>query len=116
MAVAVLGLYVADKFLHVVHIVVQVELALTHWHQAGVLPIGDVDLVVAQHGLDRVAQKCGVVAGKRGDDEYSRLVLCALQHFWVIAESFEAAQLAKRFVQLNAFVNCNVHTFDFDGA
>ena len=65
MAMAVDGLQVADEFLHVVDVVVQVEFAFGHGHQAGVFPVGDVDLVALQHGFDSVTQQRGVVAGQR---------------------------------------------------
>ena len=56
-AVAVLALQVADEFLHVVDIVVEVESAVGQRHIARIFPVGDIDLVVLEHGLDGVAQQ-----------------------------------------------------------
>ena len=61
-AVAVSALQVTDELLHVVDIVVQVEFAFRQGNDAGIFPVGDVDLVVFEHGLDGVAQQSGVMA------------------------------------------------------
>src|ERR1035437_5327389 len=54
--VAVNTLQVVDELLHIVHVVIQMELALGHRNQTCILPVGDIDLVVFQHGLDGIAQ------------------------------------------------------------
>ena len=60
-AVAVSALQVTDELLHVVDIVVQVEFAFRQRHDAGIFPVGDVDLVVSEHGLDGVPQQSSVM-------------------------------------------------------
>ena len=50
-----------QHLLDVVDVVVEIEPPLQDRHLAGVHPVGDVDLVVLQEGLDRAAQKRGVV-------------------------------------------------------
>ena len=62
MAIAVLALQVADELLHVIDIVIQVKLAFGERHQAGVFPVGDVDLVVFEHAAHGIAQQRCVVA------------------------------------------------------
>ena len=116
MAVAIDGLQVADEFLHVVDVVVQVELAIRQRHQAGVLPVSDVDLVVLQHGLDRVAQQGGVVARQGGHDQHHGLGFELGQGRGIVRETLEAAQLAKRLVDFDALVDGHVGLVDLDGA
>ena len=116
MAVAVQALQVADELLHIVDVVVQVELAVFQRHQARVLPVGDVDLVVLQHGAHGVAQQRGVVARQRRHDQHHRLVLQAGEGGRIVGKALEAAQLAKRFVDLDALVNRNVHALDLHRA
>ena len=115
MTVAILGLQVADELLHVVHVVVEVELALGQGHQTGVLPVGDIDLVVLQHGAHRIAQQRGVVARQGGHDQHHRLVLEFGQGGRVIGEALEAAQLAKRLVQVDTLVDSDFHAVHVDG-
>ena len=74
-AVAILALQVADEFLYMVDVVIQVKFAIFQRHQAGVFPVGDVDLVVLQHRFDRVAQQCGVVTRQRSHNQHGGLVL-----------------------------------------
>ena len=38
-------------------------------HGAGIHPVGDVDVVMRQHGFDRAAQQRGIVARHRRDDQ-----------------------------------------------
>ena len=73
MAIAVNALQVADELLHIVDIVVQMEFTFGQGHQAGIFPVGDVDLVVFEHGLDGVAQQRGVVAGQGRHDQHCGL-------------------------------------------
>jgi len=62
MAVAIGALQMANELLYVVDVVVKVKLAIAQRHQAGIFPVGDVDLVARQHGLDSVSQQGGIVA------------------------------------------------------
>ncbi len=114
-AVAVAGLQQADEFLHVVHVVVEVELAFRQGHEAGVLPVGDEDLVALQHGAHGVAQQRGVVAGQRGHDQHRGLALDGLERAGVVAEALEAAQLAEGLVQLHPFVDDHLVAVHLDG-
>ena len=57
MAIAVFGLHMANEFLHVVNVVIKVKLTLRQRNGTCVLPVGDVDLVVLQHGFDGVTQQ-----------------------------------------------------------
>ena len=109
MAVAVHALQVADEFLHIVDIVVEVERPVRQRHGAGVFPVGDVDLVVFEHGFDGVAQQRGVVARQRGHDQHRRLAFELAQRRHVVRKPLEAAQFAKRLVQLDFFVNGDIH-------
>ena len=52
----------AEHVAHGVDVVVEVEAAGLDRHVARVLPVGDVDLVVGQEGLDRAAQQRGEVS------------------------------------------------------
>ena len=114
-AIAVDALQVADELLHVADVVVQVEFALLQRHHAGVLPVGDVDLVVLEHGADGVAQQRGVVARQRRDDQHRRLALEAGQRGRVIGEALEAAQFAERLVDFDALVDRHVGAVDVHG-
>ena len=62
MAIAVFALQMSNELLNIVHIIIKVKLAVCQRHQASVFPIGDVNLVIFQHGLHGVAQQGGVVA------------------------------------------------------
>ena len=62
MAIAVFALQMPNELLNIVHIVIKVKRAVCQRHQASVFPIGDVNLVVFQHGLHGVTQQGGVVA------------------------------------------------------
>ena len=116
MAIAISGLKVANEFLHVIDVVIQVKLTLRHRHQAGIFPVGDVDLMVFEHGLNRITQQCGVVARQRRHDQYRRLTLEFGQCGRVIAETLEAAQFAKRLVDLNALMDGHGHAINVDRA
>ena len=105
MAVAIFALQVADEFLDVIDIVVKVERAIGQRHVACVFPVGDIDLVVFQHGLDGVAQQGRVVARQRRYDQHRRLVLELGERGRVVRKAFKAAQFAKRLVDFNAFLN-----------
>ena len=76
----------------VVDVVVEIEAALGHRHHARVDPVGDVDVVVGQEGLDRAAQQRGVVARHRRDDQH--LGLRPARH--VAEHALEMQQLAER--------------------
>ena len=116
MAVTVLALQVADELLHVVHIVVQVELALLQRHHARVLPVGDVDLVALQHGAHGVAQQRGVVARQRRHDQHHGLALELEQGGRVVRKPLEAAQFAERLVDVHALMDGHAHAIHVHGA
>ena len=115
MAVAVVLLQVPNELLHVVHVVVEVKVAFFHWHQAGVFPIGDVHLVVFQQRAHGVAQQRGVVARQRCHQKHHRLHFELGQGGGVIRKALEAAQLAKRLVDLYAFVDGYGHAIHAHG-
>ena len=92
----------ADELLDVGHVVVEVERALAHRHHARVDPVGDVDLVVAQQRLDRVAQQGAVVARQRRDQQHRRVVLEVGDVVGVVGETLEAQQPAEWFVDHHA--------------
>ena len=68
----------------VVDIFLEAEAPLHERDLARILPVGDVDIVVLQHGLHRVAQECREVTGKGSDDQHFRLwrvdVLAEMEH------------------------------------
>ena len=68
-------------------IVVEAEGAVGQRRVAGVAPVGDVDVVVRQQGLDRAAQQGGEVAGQRRDQQDARLLGIAL-----LAEAHQVAE------------------------
>jgi hypothetical protein len=112
-AVAVHALQVANELLHVVDVVIQVEFAFGQRHQAGVFPVGDVDLVVLEHGAHGVAQQRGVVPGKRRHHQHHWLVLGLGQRGGVVGKAFETAQFAKGLVQLHPFMDGHAHAVHF---
>ena len=114
MAIAVCGLQVPDELLHIVDVVVQMELALGQRHHARVFPIGDVDLVVLEHGLHRVTQQGCIVARKRRHDQYRRLALEAIKRGRVIGEALEATQFAEGLGDFNALMDGDRDTLDVD--
>jgi hypothetical protein len=85
-------------------------------HQAGVLPVGDVDLVVTQHGFDGVTQQGGVVARQGGHNQYRRLVFQFCQGCGVIRITLETQQFAKWLFNFDTFMNGHVHTAYVHGA
>ena len=96
-----------NEFSDVVDVIVEMKFALRHRDQTRVFPVGDVDLVVRQHGPHGVAQQSGVVAREGRHDQHNGLHLEPIQGGRVIAEALETAQLAKRLVDFNAFVDGN---------
>jgi len=116
MAVAVNGLQVANEFLHIVDVVVQVEFTVRQGHQTSVFPVGDVDLVVLQHGFDGVTQQGGVVARQRCHDQHGGLGLELGECGGIVRESFETTQLTERLVDLDALVHSDIGFVDLDGA
>ena len=105
MAIAVNALQMGDEFLNIIDVVVKVEGTIGQRYGAGIFPVGDVDLVVLEHGLDGVAQQSGVMAGQWRHNQHGGLTLEFCQGGWVVGETLEAAQLAKGLVQLNPFVH-----------
>ena len=65
-------------------------MAVGERHHAGVGPVGDVDVVAGEHGLDRTAQKRRIVAGHRRDDE--ELLLLAAGAHGALLEMDEPAE------------------------
>ena len=61
-----------QKIHDVAGIFVKAEPTRGKWHVARVVPVRDVDVLVRQHRLDRVAQQCGEVARHRRDDQDPR--------------------------------------------
>ena len=57
----------------VVDVVVEAEGAVGERDVAGIVPVGDVDVVVGEQRPDRVAQQRGEMAGQRRDDQHARL-------------------------------------------
>ena len=114
MAVAILGLQVTNKFLHVVGVIMQMKLTFCQWHCAGIFPIGDVDLVIFEHGAHSVAQQRGVVARQRRNNQYCRLVFKFLQSGNVIGEALEANQITKRFAHFDALIDRNFNIAHFN--
>ncbi|MNF01419.1 hypothetical protein D3C80_2004060 [compost metagenome] len=45
---------------------------------ARIVPVGDIDVVVGQHGLRRAAQQRGKVAGHRRHQQHARLAADAV--------------------------------------
>ena len=114
-AVAIVVLQIADELLDVVHIVVQVELTFTQRHQTRIAPVGDVDLVLFEHGFDGIAQQRGVVTRERSNDQNNRLAFDLGERLGVVGKTFETAQFAKRLVHLDAFVDSDFYAIDIDG-
>ena len=81
---------VADEFLHVGDVVVEVERPFLDRHHARVGPVGDVYLVILKHLAHGFAQQRRVVAGEWRDDENRRLRLDALERRQVVGETLEA--------------------------
>ena len=106
----------AYAFLHIVDVVVQREMALRQRHQAGVHPVGDVDLVVFEHGFYGVTQQCGVVARERRDDQHHRLVFDGDQGVRVVRQALKAQKIAKRTAPLGALVDRDLDAVDLDRA
>ncbi len=78
----------------VVDVVVEVEGALHQRHHARVDPVGDIDIVAREHGLDRAAQQRGEMARHRRHDQHlGRIGAVTFRH--VPAEMDE---LTERFV------------------
>ena len=116
MAVVVAALQVVDEVLQVVDVVVEVELALGQRHQARVLPLGDVDLVVLEHGAHGLAQQGRIVARQGSDDQHHRLALEAGERLGIVAEALEAQQVAEGLGHLDPFLDRDLHPVDVDGA
>ena len=57
----------------VADVVLDAEAAGLDGHVAGVVPVGDVDVVVAEQHLDRAAQQRREMAGERRGDQHARL-------------------------------------------
>ena len=115
MAVTVFRLQVADKVLHVVDVIIQVKSTIGQRHRAGIFPVGDVDLVVFEHGLDCIAQQRRVVARQRGNNQHSGLALELGQRGRIIGEALEAPELTKRLVDFNSLVNGDIGPFNIQG-
>ena len=68
---------ILDELDDVIDEIVQIERARADRHHARVRPIGDVDIVLADHRLDRAAQQRRVMARKRRDDQHLGIVAAA---------------------------------------
>ena len=62
-----------NKLNDVVDIVVEVERSVGARHEARVLPLGDIDVVIGKEVAHRAAQQRGEMPGKRRDDEDLRI-------------------------------------------
>ena len=116
MAIAIGFLQVPNEFLHIVDIVVKMKLALSQRNQARVFPVGDVDLVVLEHGLDGVAQQRRVMTRQRRYHQHRGLPFQAIECRRIIAETLEAAQFAKRLVDFHAFMDRHSDAVHIDRA
>ena len=85
------------------------ELAIRQRHQAGIFPIGDVDLVVFQHGFDGVTQKSCVVARQGRNDQNSRLFFDGVERNGIVRKTLEATKFAKWFVNFDSLMNGNIY-------
>ena len=103
---------VADEFLHIGYVIVEMKGAGIERHHARVGPVGDVDLVVLQQALDRVAQQRGMVARKRRHNQHGGLRLHQFERTHVVGEALEAQQAAKRLGDGNLFLHRDVDTTD----
>ena len=114
MAVAILCLQVANEFLHIVDIVVKMKFSVGQRHVACVFPVGDIDLMVFQHGFDRVTQQGGVVTRQGRYDQHGGLAFELVKRGRVVGEALETAQFAKRLVNFDALINDQVNTVGID--
>ena len=64
----------AEELHQVIHVIVEPERTVGERHVAGIMPIGDVDVVVGQQGAHRAAQQRGEMARERRDDEHLGLL------------------------------------------
>ena len=104
----------ADEFLHIVDVVVEVEFAVGQRHIACIFPVGDIDLVVFEHGFDGVAQQRGVVPRQWRHDQHGGLAFEVRQRAQIVGKTLEAAQLAKRLVNFDALVNRQTDAIGID--
>mmetsp|Transcript_21997 Transcript_21997/g.86429 ORF Transcript_21997/g.86429 Transcript_21997/m.86429 type:complete len:349 (-) Transcript_21997:1067-2113(-) len=104
----------ADELLHVMDVVVQVEGAHLQRHHAGIGPVGDVDLVVAQQLLDGFTQQRAVMAGQRGHHEHGGLVLHLGEHRRIVGVALEAQQPAEGLLERHELLHRDVHAVDLD--
>jgi hypothetical protein len=84
----------ADEFDRVADVVVELEAALRQRHHARVDPVGDVDGVVGQQRMHRVAQQRGVVARQRCEHQHHRIVATVRKR--VGEQALELEQPAER--------------------
>ena len=79
------------KFNEIIDIIVEIEPARGRRNQLRVAPVGDIDVVLGQHPLDRAAKKRRIMARHRRDDQQRRLVVRS-----VLPEAFQLTErLAK---------------------
>ena len=103
-----------NELLHIVDVVVEVEFTVFQGHQTRVLPIGNVDLMVTQHGANGVAQQSCVVARQRRDDQHGGLVLQLGQGFGVVRVALETQQFTERFFDLDALMDGHIDPVHID--
>ncbi|CAB3810692.1 hypothetical protein LMG28614_07320 [Paraburkholderia ultramafica] len=101
---------VADEFLDIGDVVVQMKLAGFERHHACVDPVGQVDLVVLQQRPHGVAQQRGVVSRQRCADQHDRFIFQLGNGVAVVGETLETHQTAKRFLNNDLFDDRNVMT------
>ena len=115
MAVAVFALHMADAVLHIVDVVIQIESTFGQRHETCVFPVGDIDLVVFEHGFDGIAQQRCVVARKRRYDQHDRMVLDFDQRVRIVGQALKTQQIAKGSAPLDALVNRHLDAIDLYG-
>jgi hypothetical protein len=86
-----------DELGHVGNVVVEVERPMRQRHQPGIDPVGDVHVVVGQHGAHGVAQQGRVVARQRRHDQHPGVLAVRRQPRG--QHALEVQQLAEWLVQ-----------------
>ena len=115
MAIAVLALQVANEFLHVVDVVVQMKFTIRQRNQTCVFPVGDVDLVIFEHGFHGITQQGGVVARQWRHNQHGGLVFQVPQGGDIVCKTLETHQITKRLADFGTFMNGNCSLAISDG-
>ena len=78
-----------DELDHVFYVVVEAKAAVFERHVAGVVPVGDVDVMVLQQGAGGFAQQGGEMAGQRRHQQHRRVVAAAGDRFFEVEQAAE---------------------------